>query len=48
MKKGDRVKFTVSETGTGLLCGIGGVYDCRKCRFLKECQKQANEKVENA
>ena len=22
-----------------LLCGIGGVYNCSKCRFLKECRQ---------
>ena len=22
-----------------LLCGVGGEYNCKKCRFLKECRK---------
>lgn len=27
-----------------LLCGVGGEYICKKCRFLKECKESGKQK----
>lgn len=43
------IKITFCRLQDHLLCGVGGVYNCKKCRFLKECYntkifKEANSK----